>query len=245
MKFKSQVFTQASGSIGGQTFSHNRFGMYTRARTIPTNPNSTRQNIVRGAFASAVVAWGELTDIQRLAWKTYADNVPVINSLGDAVNLTGQQMFIRSRTAGLNASQIAIDNGWTMAIPLPATAPIDFNTGEPITGFVDNPTAPGTGNIEVNMTLQPASANAYFLLFMGRPVSPAVNFYRGPYQLAMIEAVGATDTTAIVDVGTGDWGADVIPVPGMITPIRAQLLYVDNRLSLPYEEIVVWGTSSS
>jgi len=44
MKFKSPILSQASGSIAGITFSHNRGGMYVRARAVPTNPGSPQQH---------------------------------------------------------------------------------------------------------------------------------------------------------------------------------------------------------
>ncbi|KKM06452.1 hypothetical protein LCGC14_1743870, partial [marine sediment metagenome] len=47
MLFKSGLITQGSGSIGGLTASHNRGGMYFRARTIPTNPATSFQTVVR------------------------------------------------------------------------------------------------------------------------------------------------------------------------------------------------------
>ena len=51
MKFTSQVYTQASGSVGGLTYSHNRSGMYTRARSTPTDPASTLQLERRSNFS--------------------------------------------------------------------------------------------------------------------------------------------------------------------------------------------------
>ena len=49
MLFKSAAFTQASGSVGGLTFAHNRGGMYTRARSIPVNPKTQQTGRCREA----------------------------------------------------------------------------------------------------------------------------------------------------------------------------------------------------
>ena len=70
MKFKSALVTQASGSVGGMTFSRNRYGMYTRAKGLPVNPNSEFQQAVRQIFSGLSSAWnGVLTSGQRSGWR--------------------------------------------------------------------------------------------------------------------------------------------------------------------------------
>ena len=46
---------QRSGSIGGATWSHNSSGAYIRARSIPVNPNTDRQNAVRVAVRNLAI----------------------------------------------------------------------------------------------------------------------------------------------------------------------------------------------
>jgi hypothetical protein len=95
MKVKlGPIIGQASGSIGAQTFAHNRFGMYTRNRTIPTQPNSAKQLIRRSAFATLSAAWAIRTTAERLAWKIWAQNNPVVDRLGDKRILTGHQAYV-------------------------------------------------------------------------------------------------------------------------------------------------------
>lgn len=101
---------QLSGSVGGVTASRNRFGQYLRNRSVPVNPQSVRQNASRTAFASATVLWAGLTAAQRDAWNGYAAGTPVLNRLGESVNLNGFQMYVRSAAFSIqmNASPSAI-----------------------------------------------------------------------------------------------------------------------------------------
>lgn len=95
-----------SGSLGGQTSSHNRAGQYRRARRAPTQPNGTgRRGIIRAAFGAASSAWNAITDAQRAAWSAFADGYPVTDRLGQSIRLTGHQMFVSVNTALQNVGQ--------------------------------------------------------------------------------------------------------------------------------------------
>ena len=99
MKFKSLIFSEMSGSVGGLTFSHNNGGLYVRARAIPTNPGSPQQDVVRAAFGALVAAWTELlSEAEREAWRVYAANTPLLGPLGDVRNVTGMNMYLRCNT---------------------------------------------------------------------------------------------------------------------------------------------------
>lgn len=92
------------GSQGGTTFSRNRFGPYTRNRSVPVNPNSGRQVSVRANLAAVVEAWSNLlTETQRDAWRLYGNNVSWLNALGQPVSLPGFQHFVRAGTAHFQA----------------------------------------------------------------------------------------------------------------------------------------------
>ena len=74
-----------SGKLGGLIFSHNKGGRYVRVMGIPTNPNSARQQEVRGALATQSAAWEGLTDAERSTWETWAQNNPLTDPLGQVV----------------------------------------------------------------------------------------------------------------------------------------------------------------
>ena len=123
MLFKSSIFAKASGSLNGMVFSHNRFGMYTRNRSTPVNPSSQRQQDVRSAFTSLVADWSEvLTQAQRDAWNLFANSILSINKVGDPVNLTGQNHFVRSNTVLLQAGLPQVNDGPT-TLSLPSVDP--------------------------------------------------------------------------------------------------------------------------
>src|SRR5206468_836067 len=88
-----------SGSQAGTTSSRNRYGQYRRSRATPVNVNSTAQQAARNRLSAESEAWRGLTDIQREAWNSFADEHPQTDSLGQVVTLTGHQMFVGVNSA--------------------------------------------------------------------------------------------------------------------------------------------------
>lgn len=232
MLFKSQLLTQASGSVGGLTFSHNSAGMYTRARAIPTNPNSAGQVAVRMYFDQAIQMWTDtLTEAQRQNWRDYAANTPVTNKLGDTVNLSGQNMYIRTVIAALRGG-LDIEGDYANF----TVAPTTFNTGDPGTlSFLTF--SAGTDTAVITIAGAPAwAADDLGVIFLqsSLPQNPSVNFYRGPFR-------GVTSTTG--DSGTPITVASIV-TDALVPPIdfaagqkaflRARVLQSDGRLSTPF-----------
>ena len=174
MLFKSQIFTQVSGSVGGLTFARNRGGLYTRGRVIPTNPNTPSQVAARDAMSTLVDAWTlQLTQSQRDAWDTYAKNTPVVNVFGDPKLLTGQQMYIRSNQPRVRNGEARVDNG-------PSTFDLGTFTTPAITISAASPS-----DVNVAFTDTDAWANlAGGFLFVGisRQQNPSINFFKSPFR---------------------------------------------------------------
>lgn len=228
MLFKSPIFSQASGSIAGATFSRNRGGMYTRARAIPTNPNTTKQANIRSYLTSMVTYWTTtLTAVQRLGWEVYASNVTVLNRLGDAVHLTGQQMFLRTNVLGQQVGATVV-----------ADAPTTYNTGNPIAGITSFTIAGGVATIVLAVMAPGTSGAGKKILQVGFPQNAARNFFKGPYQNAYSAAVIAASTapTMVITLASA-WLASYTPTTGQYIPCRLRVLYTDGRLSLPYSKI--------
>lgn len=175
VKFKSQVFTETSGSIGGVTYSHNRGGMYTRARAVPVNPNSPEQQLVRSIVANLTSLWNDvLTAGQRTGWNTYAANVLIPDRLGEPRNIGGLGQYVRSNVSAIQA--------------LGATARVDdapslFNLG----GFT-MPTlavaAPSDLVVSFDVTDGWYTSGGRMFLYSSRPQNPTINYFKGPYRLA-------------------------------------------------------------
>jgi len=188
MIFKSQVLTQASGSVGGVTYSHNAGGMYQRARTIPTNPQSGFQTQVRNAMTELVNAWTEiLTPAQRAGWDLYASNVPTTNALGDPINLSGQNWYI-----GVNTPLLQAVSKFTSAL-----ARIDSASGIFDRGDFTDPVPAWTETSGLSMTFDNTDAwanedNAAMFVFQGRPQNASRNFFKGPFRI-----VGAIEGDAV------------------------------------------------
>lgn len=174
MLFKSQVFTQASGSIGGQTFSHNKGGLYTRARTVPVNPATAQQQAVRNAMSQLAARWvSTLTNLQRADWLTYSQNVPLIGPLGDPREVGALPMYQRSNVSRLQAGLAVVDD-----------APTTFDLGDFTTPTM---TASAIGNtISVTFDDSDAWANeddSALLVYASNAQNASINFFKGPYRL--------------------------------------------------------------
>lgn len=174
MKVKG-LLTQMSGSLGGITASHNRGGLYLRARAIPTDPGTLQQTAVRNIFGGLANRWQTvLTAAQRAAWDTYAANVPVVDTLGDPLQLTGQQHYVRSNTALEQAGLTVVDDG-PVVMALGELSPVSV-------------TIAGGGSV-VSVTFDDADDwvgedDAAMLVLASRQVSPAINYFKGPYRFA-------------------------------------------------------------
>jgi len=221
MKFTSSLGLTMSGSSGGCTASRNRGGQYFRRRSIPTNPNTTEQQTVRSAMTTLVAAWGALTAPQRAAWDTYATNTPGVDSLGQALVLTGQQSYIRCNTARIAAGESVVD-----------TAPIVFNRGEPVTSLTDLDVA---GSTTAGIA-GGASDDGQLLVYVGRPVSVGRNFYKGPYRFMTSAAVSSGGTSGSFGIAANDPYGEAFAV-GQRRPVRGLIAYSDGRVSIAFEEI--------
>jgi hypothetical protein len=84
-----------SGSLGNQTASRNRSGQYLRQRSLPVQPRTANQVAARSRFTSLSAGWRGLTAAQRLAWRSFSNSFTVVNSLGQTINLTGHQCFVK------------------------------------------------------------------------------------------------------------------------------------------------------
>lgn len=175
MKFTSPLISQGSGSIGGITIAHNAGGLYMRRRTVPTDPGSPQQTLMRGAFAFLSNYWhSTLTAQQRTEWNIYAANVTVLDTLGQAINISGFNHFIRANTMfkkQLNAVK--------------ADGPANFNLGE-FTPPV--PTCSEAGQtISVAFDILDDWVNedgAVLWVWQSRPQNKTIEFFKGPYQFA-------------------------------------------------------------
>ncbi len=210
---------QIRGRLGGSIFSRNRGGSYVKNFATPTNPNTAAQQAVRNAISTLVVSWlTVLTQLQRDAWETYAENVPMQNGLGDTIFLTGQQMFLRSNSVLVRNGLARVDD-----------APTIFNLGDfsTVTLTVSAATSPDI-SVDFDDTDVWANEDGGFLFVQAaKQVNPSVNFFKGPFLQAGI-VIGATalpPTTPQVITTIFSYAE------GNRTHARVRAMHADGRLT--------------
>lgn len=208
-----------SGKIGGTVFARNRGGSYARAHTVPINPATARQNFVRSNLADLAQLWTTtLTAAQRAAWELYASNVSINNRLGEARNLTGQNMYIRANTLLLDCGESRVDDG-----------PTTFTVGPTITPTLVIDTA----NDEIDITdlgdYDPDTDGAInILLTMGTPQNPGVEFFKSPFTKVIGVNVPTTITLPL------DGNAAPYPIAaGQAIFLRMASVTPDGRVGVP------------
>lgn len=208
---------QRSGSSGGTVFSHNRFGAYIRARSIPVNPNTDRQVDVRNAVRSLTIAWqNTLTQAQRDAWDVYADNVTWQNKLGESVNLTGLNHYIRSNTTMVSLGFARTDD-----------APVIFNlaTAELNLGCTASEATQILTFTFDDTEVWASEAGAFQHFYMGIPQNASIKFFGGPFRY-VVSVAGITPAVSPLPAST--------PFPfaeGQRIWVRSRIMRADGRLS--------------
>lgn len=217
--FKSQVLTQASGSVGGLTYSHAKGGMYMRARSTPVNPNTAQQQVVRQAQSLLSQMWQTtLSDEMRSEWNVYSANVARRNRVGDTIHLSGIAMFTRCNVPRVQAG-----------LPVVQRGPATFTLGDaPELVSVTQVSANGS---PASMTLdvpEPGLEDVSLLIYVSRPISPTVTFFNGPFRF----------NSAVTPSSGAQFSFPLNPalIQQTITPgndfvVRARISYPDGRLS--------------
>jgi hypothetical protein len=206
MLIKGLLASQMSGSIAGITASHNRGGQYFRARAIPVNPSSVRQQIIRAAMSALAIRWTTvLTQAQRDAWDVYASNVPVTDRLGASRKLTGLNWYSACNTPRVQ-SGVILPTVYIDAAPIIMT----MATLTP-PGIVSATAATEVLSISFNNADEWAIAvGGALLVYCGLPQSPGAMAYKGPYRYsgkiagAVVPPTSPLPITAAFPFGVGN-----------------------------------------
>ena len=102
----SALVADIRGIVGGNVFSSNKGGNYTRRYKKPINRNTTAQQTMRNLFMTLSAGWRNLEDSEREAWNTIAPHYPYMDSLGQSKVLSGQQLYMKlnQQIQGYNAA---------------------------------------------------------------------------------------------------------------------------------------------
>ncbi len=219
MLWQSQIFSKLSGVIGGTVASHNRGGQYLRARVTPVNPNTPLQQAVRTIFANLAAAWQGLTDLQRAAWDDYGANVPVVNRIGETINLTGFNHYLRSNVPREQVGLARVDDGPT-TFSLPALG-IQTFTAIAGAGLLIASTVHSDTDAWVS------EDGAALLINFSQQKAPTINFYKGPFnsQLPLLGDSAFPPTSPFASITT------IPATAGNIVFGHYRLTRADGRLS--------------
>lgn len=233
MKFKSPVYSQVSGSIGGLTYAHTAGTMYARARSTPVNPNTTRQLGVRGAVTALAARWNQvLTQAQRDGWIAYAAASPITNKLGDPLTLSGQQMYIRCNAIRAQVTAWTSDFTTPVVFALVDDAPTTPGLAVGISSMAAFGVTAGVIGFSANLAA-PMADDGDLVVQIGQLVSGGRSYYRGPYQLGFTAAVASAATSAVATPDTADpevYWAGVVPSAGDFVAWRGRIIYDDGRI---------------
>ncbi len=96
MKIKwGALVTAGSGKIGGHVAARNSSGSYLRTKVTPNNPQTPDQVAARARLGANAKGWTELTQPQRNAWNASSSDYSAKNVFGDAIKLSGINVFSR------------------------------------------------------------------------------------------------------------------------------------------------------
>lgn len=221
MLIKLPLGEERSGRLGSTIAARNRYGPYYRAGTIPVNPNTARQNTVRGIMQSLAITWANvLTRLQQDGWNEYGDNVEWRNKLGLSVNLAGQAHFIRSNAPRLQIGIARVDD-----------APVIFTLGIPELELV------GSGSEATNQlsiayddqepwSQEDGGAQAFYV---GLPQNGSRRFFGGPYRfIGSVEGDSVTPPESpLATLDMPNW----IIAENQRIWIRSRVMRADGRLS--------------
>jgi hypothetical protein len=194
------AISAARNKAGNIVFLDGAGGPTFRERVIPTNPQSTRQQAVRGGVTTLSGQWRTLTDAQRTAWNAYGDTVTKVNQLGTPYSPSGINAYV-----GANTERAA------QGLALISAAP----TGSGISAGVlipagDVETEDGTTTLNIsnlgNWTGFSNNVTGDRLFFYMSPVvSPGVNTYYGSHVFVGVVTGDSTTppTSAAFTIPTG------------------------------------------
>jgi len=220
---------QMSGKLGGIIYARNSGGNYARVHRVPVNPNTALQQAVRSSLAELTVAWSStLSAANRTAWNLYASSVTVLNRLGEAINISGFNHFIRSNTEFLNRLDA-----------ITVAGPVIFEIPEQDPTLAITATEAGqTISISFNNALDWANeSGGVMFIYQGSPQNGQRNFFGGPWRY--IGRILGDD--AVPPASPNVMPVDFAIAEGQRQWIKVRIRRLDGRLSEPFRAEIEVG----
>lgn len=210
-----------SGAVGGNVFTRNRFGQVLRTRVTPVNPSTLPQQEARARFSQFSQRWTNvLTELQREAWRNYGAAVSVINKIGLAIKLTGQNWYVAMNTFREQAGLAIVDD-----------APTTFTKAD-FTAANISSADPGVPEISVSFDASEAWANEVggaMNLYVSRPQNLSIQFFNGPFQY--LGTILGDD--AVPPVSPSTFTSPFPFASGTQLFLRSNVCRADGRISTP------------
>lgn len=225
MLFTSQLVTAVSGSVGGLTGSHNKGGMYFRARAVPTISTTGPALASKARLATASAHFAGLSQAERDSWTRAGTVRPEINALGATKILSGIALHNRIHTRMVLAGDTPID-----------TAPIgnDPDALSTASGTFDI----GVGGTTLIFTPTPLSATEHLWLEAALVDSQGIEYVEDKIRFITVDAAASTSpfdylTTMEAALGTLTVGQKLIMFPRVYddaTGLLSQRLRVQGTI---------------
>jgi hypothetical protein len=203
-----EMIAALSGKIGGTVHSKNHYGNFMRVRVKPTNPQTSAQVESRNVLKAAAQAWRGLTDAQRGSWINLASTVSKTDRLGDAIKLTGSNLYV-------SAFKLLTLCGESTLDVAPVQAAVESLTS--ISG------AQTTGTGALTLTFAPAIPSGYSMVLEAtKPLSAGVKFVKSNFRKIAVYSDSVTSPKAFTTDYTNKFGANL--QPGEIAFVRAYFI---------------------
>lgn len=118
------LITQISGKLGGQVLGTSRNGSYIKTNAYSVNKGTQKQQLQQSKIGSVTTFWGNIPPSEKNNWETETANYPYVNRVGDLVEYTAYQLFLK-----LNTNLVLIDQ------PIITIAPVFVSVLAPILDF--------------------------------------------------------------------------------------------------------------
>lgn len=204
--------------MAGATFSRNKGGMYIRSRSLVITPGTAPQANAQNAMRTLSTRWQTvLTAAQQTGWKTYAENVPLLNKLGEARPIPALSMYLRCNSPRLQAF------GASAIVDAPPTT---YSVGTLTTPVLTRLTT--TFHVAyTNTDTWAGTTGGYLLVYLSTPQSASINFFKGPFLFASSVAgvTGTPPTSPLIITPT------IPPVTGNKYFARVIASLADGRLA--------------
>lgn len=166
MLINSNLYSEATGSIGNLTARPSRGGISLIDKITPKITTTTRKSKINQIISDAHKRWKTLTPAIRHNWNTYAEARPRTDILGNSNTISGLQEFIHS------ATNFELDRNFNKYYRIRPPTEIGFNP-HPLVRFQERS---GGGGLQVR---QGTDTDDLMLFYISNPHNITSNTYRG------------------------------------------------------------------